>query len=116
MREGSLSGGISDAIQTSFVHCFLHVRRLRQRAAAISDRQASTDGVRSLWHGGDKDNSDESTEEAQNRSPGTESPKSRHKADYFGAVTVRLTVGPVLLVPVLLDTTPFESTPTIVNV
>ena len=35
---------------------------------------------------------------------------------YLGAVTVRLTVGPAPFVPVLLDTTPSESTPTIVNV
>jgi hypothetical protein len=32
-----------------------------------------------------------------------------------GAVTVKLTVGPLVLVVVLLETTPLESTPTIVN-
>ena len=35
---------------------------------------------------------------------------------FGGAVTVKLTVGPVVVVLVLLETTPFESTPTIVNV
>jgi hypothetical protein len=33
-----------------------------------------------------------------------------------GAVTVSVTVGPVLVELMLLDTTPFESTPTIVKV
>jgi len=33
-----------------------------------------------------------------------------------GAVTVRLTVGPLLVELVLLETTPLESTPMIVNV
>jgi hypothetical protein len=35
---------------------------------------------------------------------------------FGGAVTVKLTVGPVVVVLVLLETTPFESTPTMVNV
>src|SRR5580765_1066819 len=35
---------------------------------------------------------------------------------FGGAVTVRLTVGPLVVVLVLLETTPLESTPTIVNV
>jgi hypothetical protein len=35
---------------------------------------------------------------------------------FGGAVTVKLTVGPVVVMLLLLETTPLESTPTIVNV